>query len=279
MNRITLLDGAVGTSLWGKAEKSGIAKVPVWTYNMEHPEMVAELTHEYVSAGAKMILTNTFGANRLSVSRSGYDTADVVRTGVRLTKAALAGTGCKTVLAVGPLPELLEPYGDLGADEAREIFEEQIGAGMDENPDAVMIQTFMDLEMMRIAASVAARYSVPLYCTMTFGPAAKTMMGNSVEDVIRVLSAFDLSGIGLNCSIGPDAAVSVLREFRRFTDLPLVFKPNAGKPFRRIDGTTGYNCSPEEFAATCVPVLDIVSFIGGCCGSDPSYIRVLKTLL
>ena len=107
-NGIILLDGAVGTSLWEKAEQHGVAKDPVWTYNLEHPELVSELAREYVEAGSQIILANTFGANGPSVKRSSKsDPAEVVRTGVRLAREAVRGTDVKVALAIGPLSMLL----------------------------------------------------------------------------------------------------------------------------------------------------------------------------
>lgn len=277
MKKITLLDGAVGTSLWNKAELKGLEKVPVWKYNIENPEIVEELCKEYADAGAEIVLTNTFGANGPSVKRSSnYTVEEVVKSGVRITKNALKGSGVKTMLAIGPLSMLLEPYGDLTEDEAREIFERQIGAGMEEKPDMILLQTFMDIEMMRIATTVAKEYSVPVLCSMTFEKVGKTLMGNSVQDVIDVLSPLKIDGIGLNCSLGPDLAVPVIKEFVGKTDIPLIFKPNAGKPILNTDGTSTTVFDPKTFADDIEPVLSIVDYVGGCCGSDPSYIRELR---
>ena len=102
------------------------------------------------------------------------------------------------------------------------------------------------------------------------------MFGNSVEDVVETLEPLGISGIGLNCSLGPDLAVPVMREFVGKTSLPLVFKPNAGKPILAPDGTTSTSFSVDEFVADIAPALEFVDYIGGCCGSDPSYIRALK---
>ena len=276
---IVLLDGAVGTSLWEKADKYGLPKIPVWKYNMEHPEIVKELTQDYLDAGSEIILTNSFGANGPVVKRqSEYTTPDVVRKGVRLTREVV-GDKAKVALAVGPLSVLLEPYGDMEEDECREIYEEMIGSGMEEKPDCIMIQTFMDIEMMRIAATVAKGYNVPVFCTMTFEKAGRTMMGNSVQQVIDTLTPLGIDGIGMNCSLGPDLAIPVIREFSEKTDLPLVFKPNAGKPISASDGSavSAYDC--DTFIREIEPALEFVSYIGGCCGSNAEYIRALRAIL
>ena len=154
MKDVVLLDGAVGTSIWEKTED----KLPVWTYNITKPEVVSELCHEYIDAGSKIILANTFGANGPAVKRSSdYSVKEVVQAGVKIAKEAVAGTDVKVALSIGPLTQLIEPYGDVTEEEATEIYEEMIGAGMEEKPDLIMLQTFMDLEMMRIAATVAKK--------------------------------------------------------------------------------------------------------------------------
>lgn len=272
-NNIVLLDGAVGTSIWEKTED----KLPVWMYNIKNPAVVKELTKEYIEAGARIVLANTFGANGPAVRRSSdYTVKEVVSAGVRIAREAAAGTDVKVALSIGPLSQLIEPYGDMTEEEAQEIYEEMIGAGMEEKPDLIMLQTFMDVEMMRIAASVAKRFGVPVFCTMTFEKVGKTMMGNSVEDVIEVLTPLGIDAIGMNCSLGPDLALPIIREFAEKTDLPLVFKPNAGKPILSADGSTETPYDAGHFAEEIAPALEYVTYIGGCCGSNASYIRKLK---
>lgn len=273
---LVLMDGAVGTSLWEKAEAKQEEKVAVWRYNLEDPEIVRELAKEYIDAGAQIILTNTFGANRGAVSRTSYRVEDVVRAGVRLAKEAVAGTSVKVALSAGPLSQLMEPYGDLTEEEVAEIYEEQIGSGMKENPDLILLQTFMDVEMMRVATQVAKQYGVPVFCAMTFEKVGKTMMGNSVQDVIDTLEPLGIDAIGMNCSLGPDLALPIIQEFAQKTDLPLVFKPNAGKPILSADGSTQSPYTAEIFAKDILPALGVATYVGGCCGSNPSYIRCLK---
>lgn len=274
---IILLDGAGGTRLWNMAEEKGFAKDPVWKYNVDHPELVKRLAEEYIAAGSQIIYTNTFGANGPSVARSSdYSVAQVVSAGVRIAKEAAADTGVKVALDVGPLSILMEPYGDLTEEEAEEIFREQIGAGMTEHPDLIVLETFMDLEMLKVAAGVAKSYGVPVLCTMTFEARGRTMMGNRVEDIVEELSELGVDGVGLNCSLGPVDAIPIIKEFAEQTDLPLVFKPNAGKPVLAEDGTVVSPYDANDFAEDVAPVLDLVTYLGGCCGSSPDYIRTLN---
>lgn len=280
MSEITLLDGAIGTNLWNKAEKAGVEKDPVWKYNIEHPEFVSELAKEYIDVGSKILLCNTFGANPPAVKRSSdYSCSQVVSAGVKIIKEATDGTDVKTALSVGPLSMLLEPYGDLTALQAEEYFREMLDAGVGAGADMVMLQTFMDVDMMKIAAKAAKEYGVPVFCTMTFEKMGRTMMGNSVEDVIEILSPLGIDGIGMNCSLGPAAALGVIKEFAEKTDMPLVYKPNAGKPITGSDGTVTSDYTAELFAKEIEPALEFVSYVGGCCGSTPDYIREVKKLI
>ena len=278
--KITLLDGAVGTTLWGIAEANGVKKEPVWKYNVEHPEYVEELTRRYLEAGCEIILANTFGANRHAVQRSSsYTVKEVIEGGVKAAKKVLDGTGVKLCLSIGPLTQLLEPYGDLEEEECAAIYDEMLDAGVGAGADMILVQTFMDLEMMRVATVEAKKYGLPVMCSMTFEKSGKTMFGNSVQDTIDTLAPLGIQAIGLNCSLGPDLALPIIKEFSEKTDLPLLFKPNAGKPIMSADGTTSVAYTAQQFAEDIKPALEYVSYIGGCCGSDEEYIKEIKKLL
>ena len=199
MKKVVIMDGAVGTSLWEKATD----KVPVWRYNIENPKIVRELQEEYVQAGADIVLADTFAANGAEVARcSSYTVEQVVSTAVRIAKDTVNGRA-KVGLAIGPLTGLLKPYGKISHEEAKAMFEEQIGSGMQEGPDVIYIQTFMDLEMLKIAAEAASHYDVPLLCSMSFmganksGKRAKvshTMMGNTCKDIVEGLKPYNPHG-------------------------------------------------------------------------------------
>ena len=280
MKKITILDGATGTCLWEKAERNGYPKEPVWKYNIDHPDIVLELAREYVAAGSEIIQTNTFGVNRPALAHfPDYDVRETVRAGVRITKEAVKGTGAKCSLDIGPLPVLLEPWGDMEEDTCREYYEEILEAGMAEKPDLICLETFTDVEMMRIAAEASKKYDVPVICSLTFEKNGKTMFGNSVEDAVDTLEPLKISGIGLNCSLGPDLALPVIREFSEKTALPLFFKPNAGMPAVHEDGSTSYDYDAQSFAKELAPAFAYASFVGSCCGSDPGFIPEIRKQL
>ena len=273
---ITLLDGAVGTNLWKIAEENGADKVPVWQYNVTHPEFVRELCRRFIAAGSKQILANTFAANRQMVARyKGFDVSDVITRAVRLAKEEAAGKDVTVSLSIGPLMQMLEPWGDMTADEARAIFAEMIAAGAAAGVDSITLGTFIDLDMIRIAAEEAVKSGLPVFAMMSFEKVGKTIMGNSVDDFIRAMEEVGVNAVGMNCTLGPDLAEPVMRQFRGKTKLPLMFKPNAGKPIMAPDGTTAATYSAEDFARDVLPALDYVDYVGGCCGAEPSYIRLL----
>lgn len=277
--KITLLDGAVGTSLWELADAQGLERVPVWRYNIEHPELVYRLHELFIDAGAKIILANTFGANPDNVRRSSSYTVDeVVKTGVRIAKESVKGTDVKVSLSAGPLSQLMEPYGDLTEEDVIDAYTQQLGAGMAEEPDMIMLQTFIDLEMMKVALKVAKGFGVPVFCSLSFEKVGKTIMGQSVEDVVKGLSPLKPDAIGLNCSLGPKLAVPIIKQFKQYTDLPLLFKPNAGKPILSgLSEVVPY--SPEQFAEEVSPSLEFVDYIGGCCGCNASFIKQLASVM
>ncbi len=275
-----ILDGAIGTTLWEIAASHGAEKVPVWRYNIEHPEFVAEITKKYIDAGADYVQANTFGANRPAVERSSkYDVRDVVSEALRIAKETAKGHDVKITASFGPLMQMLEPYGDLEEEECGDIYEEVFAAAMPWKPDAIFLETFIDLEMMRVAAERAVKFGVPVFCSMSFEKVGKTMFGNSVSDVIETLEPLGISAIGLNCSLGPDAAVPVIKEFSEKTSLPLFFKPNAGLPISKGGGKEESAIGPEEFAEALSPAFPYVTYIGGCCGSNWQYVEAIRAKL
>ncbi|MBQ9416470.1 MAG: homocysteine S-methyltransferase family protein [Clostridia bacterium] len=277
---VTLFDGASGTTLWSIAERNGVPKVPVWRYNLEHPEFVKEMSSAYIKAGSKIILANTFGANRLSVERaSQMDPDEVVRAGVRLALECAAGTDVKVALNCGPLTELMEPYGDLEEDDVRDIYHRMFVAGVEAGAQAIVLETFIDLAMLRVATEDAVTFGVPVFCSLSFEKSGKTIMGNSVQDAVDQLVPLGVEAVGLNCSLGPVQALPIIEAFHKATDAHLFFKPNAGMPILKTNGESIAPVGPEQFAEDVSPALSYVSYIGGCCGTDYTYVEKLKEKL
>lgn len=267
--KIVLMDGATGTRLWALAEAAGFEKAPVWTYNLTHPELVAQVAAEYIAAGSTLLCSNTFAANGPEVTRvPGMTVGEVVAAGVRIAKeaAAAAEAEVRVALDVGPLSAMLEPFGPTTPEQAAACFAELLGAGVDAGADCIFLETFTSLEMLSIALAEAKRFPLPVLCSMSFDRSGRTMMGDSVADICETLERGGAAAVGLNCSFGPAAAVPVIRDYAAHTALPLILKPNA-------------DVGAAEFAETLAPALPLVAYAGACCGSDPDYIRAIAQRL
>ncbi len=276
--KITLLDGAVGTSLYAKTTALGInEKAPVWTFNEKYPDLVQELCREYQQAGAEIVLANTLTANRDSLAQyPDWSVEGIITKGVDLAKDALKDTDAKVCLAIGALSQMMKPFGPLAEDTVKEIYTEQIEPGVRAGADCILLQTFFDLAMMKAAAEVAVHYDIPVYCMMTFEKKRRTLMGNTVKQIVDTLKPLGIQGIGMNCSLGPAESLEVIEEYHQVTDLPLMFKPNSGKPIVGEDGKTTQPYTPQQFVEEVAPSFEYVDYVGGCCGCDASYIRALN---
>lgn len=271
MRKIHLLDGSAGTALWAMAEAAGVKKKSVWLYNMEHPEFVLELHRRYIEAGSEMIQANTFSVNRFSVAReSDYTVDEIVSAAVKLAKQAAEGTSVKVYAAFGPLLQLMEPYGKLTAAEVEETYAELAESAARAGADFIVLETFMDLRMAALAVKAAKQSGIPVICSMTFEKRQRTMMGDTVQKICETLEALGVDGLGMNCSKGPVDGLGIIQEFSKYTALPLYFKPNSGM---------GEDYNAKQFAEEIAPAVPLVTYIGGCCGSNEEYIKEIKKLL
>lgn len=267
-----ILDGAMGTMLQNAGLKLGTRPE---TLSITAPQTVERIHREYLSAGAEMILSNTFCANANKLSGTGFSVHEVVSASVAVAKRACEGTKAKVALDIGPIGEMLEPYGRMTFDEAYHLFKEIIDAGVAAGADAVFFETFSDIQEIR-AGVLAAKENcdLPVFASMTFEASGRTFLGCRADAAAMTLSGLGVCAVGLNCSLGPVEAASILREMRKVTDLPLILKPNAGLP----DPQTGeYSMKPEDFANACIQLTEIgAAYIGGCCGTTPEFIRALS---
>ena len=267
-----LLDGAMGTMLQKSGMKPGT--IPE-TLNITDPEMVAGIHRAYLQAGSRVIYANTFGANSLELRNTGYGTAEVIAAGVRIARECAAETGAVTGLDVGPLGVMLEPLGTLKFGEAVELYREIMKAGAEAGAGLIAIETMSDLGETR-AAVLAAREmtSLPVFVTMSFDATGRTFTGCTPASMARTLEGLGADAVGINCSLGPEEMVPLIREICANTRLPVIAKPNAGLP----DPVTGvYGVDAESFAKAMQKLAAAgAEILGGCCGTDPEYIRALS---
>ncbi|MGN0614594.1 MAG: homocysteine S-methyltransferase family protein [Porcipelethomonas sp.] len=262
-----ILDGAMGTMLQSAGlEIGGIPEL----LNITSPELIEEIHKKYVDAGADIVYTNTFGANRYKLKDKSV--AGVISAAVANAKRA-CGEKALAALDIGPIGQLLEPSGTLSFESAYDIFKEQILAGKD--ADLIVFETMTDLYELKAAVLAAKENSdKPILCTMTFEENKRTFTGCSISSMALTLSGLGVDAVGINCSLGPEQLVPLCDELLKWTDLPVILKPNAGLP---DPATNEYNVGAEEFAQQMKTAAEHgVKFMGGCCGTTPEFIRILK---
>jgi homocysteine S-methyltransferase len=285
-----LCDGAMGTMLYARGVFINRCYDEL---NLSQPEMVREVHAEYLQAGAEVVETNTFGANRFRLEHFGF--GDKVReinvAGVKLARECVERIREKQASdafvagSIGPLGVRLEPLGKVGLDEARDAFAEQISAMIEGGPgvgvDLLVIETLTSLveaeQAIRAARDVAP--GVPVIVMMTVDEEGNCLDGASAETAATKLTAWGADAIGCNCSAGPATVLSVIERMRPLTSLPLAAMPNAGIP-RAVEGRTIYLTSPEYMASFTRKLVKAgASIVGGCCGTTPSYTRAMKSAL
>ena len=271
LQEFLILDGGMGTMLQAQGLAPGAAP-ELW--NTEHPEAVTAVHRAYVEAGADVIYTNTFGCNRLKMVKTGYSVQTLIQAAIRNARAAGAP---RVALDIGPIGQMLEPTGTLSFDEAYDIFREQIEAGRD--ADIYVFETMTDLLEVRAGLLAAKEHGggKPVFVTMSFEENGRTFTGCCISSMALTLEGLGADAIGVNCSLGPEELVSIVRELCDWTTLPVIVKPNAGLP---DPVTNAYHFTPERFAACMEPFVDMGAVIfGGCCGTTPAHIRAAAELL
>jgi methionine synthase I (cobalamin-dependent) len=274
-----LTDGAWGTQLQARGLPIG-ACPDEW--NLSRPEAVEAVARSYVDVGSRVILTNTFGANRILLERNGLAdrTAEVNRTGAAISKRAAAGKAL-VFASIGPTGRMVMME-DETHDEIAAVFEEQALALAEGGADALVVETMADLVEATIAVRAAKKTGLPVVACMVYGSGAdgdRTMMGVSIEEAAEGLADAGADVIGSNCGQGVEGFIKVCKRLRAATKLPIWMKPNAGLPIMEGDKTV-YKTTPAEFAAA-LPALRAAGakFIGGCCGTSPDFLRAAREAL
>jgi len=275
--RVVVLDGAMGTELQARGMPSGVSPESWCT---EHPHIVRGIHEAYLEAGADIIYSCTFGGNRLKLSQYGLsDTAEINRKLATIAREACRGRGL-VAGDIGPTGHFIEPFGDLGFDEAIEIFKEQIGGLLAGGVDLFIIETMMDIQEAR-AALIAVRELTDIFTmvTMTYEQDGLTLNGTDPVAAVVTLQSLGAHAVGCNCSTGPIEMKALIEAMKPCATVPVVAKPNAGMP-ELIDGHTVFPMKPERYAAR---MKDLVraggNLVGGCCGTTPEHIRTLKGVL
>jgi homocysteine S-methyltransferase len=285
-NRPILADGAMGTVLYARGVFINRCYDEL---NLSDPGLILSIHEEYLQAGAEIIETNTFGANRFRLTRHGLagNVAQINSTGVKLARQAVEHLKEKqageawVAGSVGPLGVRLEPLGKTGLDEARAAFAEQIDALAEAGADLIIIETMPALNEAREALAAAHEVApdLPVLVMVTVDDESNCLDGSSPAQAAALLTEWGAGAIGVNCSTGPATALTAIEAMRAATTLPLAAMPNAGLP-RAVEGRNIYLCSPEymaEFARKAIAAG--VQIVGGCCGTTPNHIRAMRSAM
>src|SRR6516225_11790054 len=275
-----LCDGAMGTLLYAKGIFINRSYDEL---NLSQPDLIRGIHHDYLQAGAEIIETNTFGANSFRLARHSLadKVRDINRAGARLAREAAKSFDVWVAGSVGPLGTRIEPLGKTSYQEARDAFRDQIEALVEGGVDLLILETFGYLEEIHQAIRAAREVapSLPLIAQVTIDEDGNCLDGSDPETFAPKLTEWGADVIGCNCSVGPVAMLDAVERVRVVSSLPLAAQPNAGIP-RSVDGRNIYLCSPEYMASYARKFVAAgVRLVGGCCGTTPDHIRVMKSAL
>lgn len=266
-------DGAMGTIL--QARNLVVPGQEPDLLTLSNPAAVTAIHADYVAAGAEMLTTNTFCANRRKLAGE----ASVQEVFSAAIQCARAAKGRYVAANIGPIGALLEPLGTMTFDEAYDLFAEQVIAARDAGADLLAIETFTDLLEAK-AAVLAAKENcdLPIFISMTFGEDGRTFLGTSPEVAALALSALGAHAVGVNCSLGPAELAPIVDAMVACSSSPVVVRPNAGLP-RVEDGKTVFDVKPDEYGRAMRRIFDAgATIVGGCCGTTPAYIEKISAL-
>ena len=282
---LVLLDGATGTNLQKAGLKNGVCP-DLWI--LEHPDIICGLQREYLEAGSRILYSPTFSCNRIKLEEYGlYDRLQEMNK-------ALAGLSKKTVAEykrdnpqkpdcyvagnISMTGIQTEPVGPMGFEELVDVYKEQISALEAGGVDLIVVETMMSLQETR-AAVIACREvcELPIMATLTFEADGRTLYGTDPVTALITLQSLGADAFGANCSAGPDKMLPLIKELADIAEIPLICKPNAGLPALDEAGNTVYDLDPESFGEGMSRIIEAgASIVGGCCGTDPAYIRALS---
>jgi methionine synthase I (cobalamin-dependent) len=269
-------DGAWGTQL--QARGLALGECPD-AWNLSHPDRVADVARAYVEAGSRIILTNTFRANRIALAAAGLEGSvrEINRAGVEISRQA-AGGRARVFASIGPSGKIVVA-GEVTTAQLLAAFEEQARALAEAGADALLVETMSDLEEARLAVAAARATGLPVAASMVFDSGRnrdRTMMGITPEQAGAGLAEAGADIVGANCGHGLSGFAAIARRLRAAGGRPVWIKPNAGLPELQ-DGIPVYRMTPEEFAAEAPALVEAgAAILGGCCGTGPEFIRALE---
>lgn len=279
--RMVFFDGGTGTLLQEKGLQAG--ELPeIW--NIEKKEALIDIHKSYFEVGCDIVLTNTFGANKIKLHDIQYSIEEIVASAVLNAKEAAMQT-CQNkkygyvALDIGPTGKLLKPLGDLDFEDAYNAFKEVMICGQKAGADLILIETMSDTYEMKAAVLAAKENTnLPVFATMVFDEKGKLLTGGNIQAAVAMLEGLGIDALGMNCGLGPYQMKELAAEMMQYTSLPVIINPNAGLP-RNEDGKTIYDISPSDFANAMKEITELGAWIiGGCCGTTPKHIAAMYQL-
>ncbi|MFW6381257.1 MAG: homocysteine S-methyltransferase family protein [Bacillota bacterium] len=273
---ILVFDGAMGTELQKKGFKNG----PPERFNLTHPEQVKQVHTDYLEAGSDILQTNTFGANRKKLAQAGLESniKAINQQAVRLVRQS-AGSRVYISGTIGPTGYLINPLGELDFAEAVAVFGEQARLLAEAGVDLINIETMSDIREARAALiGVKENTELPVICNLTFEDNLKTLTGTDPVTAVHILEPVGADILGVNCTLGPETMVEIVKIMAGETARPICYQPNAGIPETDDSSCAIFPLGAEEMAAYIEQVVEAgATIVGGCCGSTPDYIKKIKS--
>ena len=274
-DNILIFDGAMGTML----QKEGL---PIGDnpeiFGIKNPHKLLKIHKKYLEAGSNVLTTNTFGCNELKINKLGYTVEEVIDRAVSIAKQAIEESDKSkprfVALDIGPIGEMLEPMGTLSFDRAYEIFKRQAIQGEKSGADLIIIETMMDLYEAKAAVLAAKENTnLPVICTMTFDENGRSFTGCLPEAMVATIEGLGVDALGVNCSLGPKQLLPIVKTITELANVPVIVQANAGLPVIK-EGQAVYEMNDEEFFQGVKDFVDLgVSIIGGCCGTNETFIK------
>ena len=274
-----LLDGATGSNLMAAGMPRGVCTE---TWILKHRDILKELQQSYVNAGSRVLYAPTFGANRMNLSL--HHLEEHIKE-MNDALVSLARESAKDMAFVAgditTTGKMMEPAGDLTYETAFEVYKEQISYLSQAGVDFIIAETMINIEETLAAVDAASQVcDLPVLCSMTVEADGSIFSGGNAVEAALALESAGASAVGINCSVGPDQLVSVVRNIKEAVSIPVIAKPNAGMPVIDDKGNAVYSMGAAEFAKHMkVLVENGASIIGGCCGTTPEYIKTVAEIL
>ena len=272
-----LLDGATGSNLMKAGMPRGVC-TESWV--KDNPQVLLELQKAYAEAGSRIIYAPTFSANRHSLARHGLqDQVKELNTALVGITKQIQGIYVAGDMTTTGVP--LEPLGDMESNRLFEIYREQARALYEAGADLIVVETMLALDETAVALeAIQSVCDLPVMCTVSIQADGGLYFGGNCFDAVQALEELGADAVGINCSLGPEQLVSIVRNLRQLIHIPLIVKPNAGMPTISDEGEAVYPMDPESFAKHMEVLVEAgADLVGGCCGTAPEYIAALSRIV